>query len=62
MTGRSKIQVNTEKCMWCNFCADHCPVMAIKIVNKRFVFDLSKCMYCKFCEDCCPVLAIKCRF
>lgn len=48
----------TDKCDNCNFCVDHCPVKAIRLVNHR-PFWTYKCESCMQCMNQCPKRAIE---
>ncbi|MHB1318284.1 MAG: DUF362 domain-containing protein [Anaerolineae bacterium] len=49
----------TERCIACGFCAKHCPVNAIEIVNGRARMDGSVCIRCYCCHELCPHDAIE---
>lgn len=48
-----------EKCIGCGKCCNHCPVYAIKIINKKANFDYNICIGCGECVTVCPTGAIK---
>lgn len=50
--------VNVEKCVGCKVCYSICPVLAIKMENKKAVIAESKCFGCGNCEQRCPKYAI----
>ena len=51
-------KVDTEKCNGCQTCAKVCPVLAIKIVDKRPVINSEMCRGCANCEQRCPEYAM----
>lgn len=51
--------VEQDNCVGCAACIQACPNKAIKIKNKRIVFDYSKCIACFCCQEACPNAAIR---
>jgi Pyruvate/2-oxoacid:ferredoxin oxidoreductase delta subunit/bacterioferritin-associated ferredoxin len=52
-------QVQTEKCTGCKICEKVCPVLAIKVIDKKSRVDADKCRGCANCEQRCPSYAVK---
>lgn len=52
-------KVDTDKCIGCRICAKVCPVLSIKVENKKAVVDADACMACGNCADRCPTRAIE---
>lgn len=52
-------EVDTSKCKGCKICTNICPVLSIKVVNKKATVDADKCRGCANCADRCPEYAIK---
>jgi len=46
-------------CTGCGYCARHCPVQAIQIVNGKARMNSSTCIRCYCCHELCPELAIE---
>lgn len=44
-------------CISCGKCVDPCPVGALKMVDKKVVWDENICIHCDKCLDICPYLA-----
>lgn len=51
--------VQEDICRGCKVCQKVCPVMAIKVVDKKAVVDNDACRGCANCEQRCPFYAIK---
>ena len=52
-------QVDTVKCIGCRICEKVCPVVAIKVSEKKAKVDAQSCRGCTNCESRCPTFAIK---
>ncbi|MQL52619.1 4Fe-4S dicluster domain-containing protein [Desulfofundulus thermobenzoicus] len=50
--------VDVDKCKGCTRCERVCPVLAIKVENKKAVVDPENCLGCANCEQRCPEMAI----
>jgi len=59
MHGDVKPQLKIEKCIGCGLCSKYCPVKAIKIVDKKAIFDLNICIGCADCITICQSKALK---
>lgn len=51
-------KVDSSKCTGCTTCERVCPVLAIKVVDRKAVVDDENCRGCANCEQRCPVNAI----
>ena len=51
--------VDTDACVHCALCADHCPVHAIRMKNGFPVWIKSRCEACLMCLHRCPKFAIR---
>lgn len=52
-------KVDTNKCTGCKTCVKVCPVLAIKVENRKAVVDAELCRACGNCEQRCPFHAIE---
>lgn len=48
-----------EKCNHCSICVKVCPSCALKLVDKKYIFNEKVCAYCFLCERNCPIKALK---
>ncbi|HHX69553.1 MAG: 4Fe-4S binding protein [Miniphocaeibacter sp.] len=53
----AKVDLNT--CTGCKTCEKICPVLAIKIIDRKAIIDEDKCRGCSNCESRCPVHSIE---
>ncbi len=51
--------LSPELCIGCGHCMEICPAHAIKIIDKKPVFDYSRCIRCYCCHEVCPQKAIR---
>lgn len=51
--------VDEEKCIGCKTCEKVCPVLAIKVLDRKSKVDNERCRGCAACEQRCPVYAIR---
>jgi ferredoxin len=52
-------KVNNDKCKGCKICEKVCPVLAIKVKDKKAVVDADACRGCANCEQRCPFYAVE---
>ncbi|MGD9570193.1 MAG: 4Fe-4S binding protein [Sedimentibacter sp.] len=52
-------EVQKDICTGCKTCQKVCPVLAIKVVDKKAVVDADACRGCANCEQRCPFYAVK---
>lgn len=52
-------EIQSEICRGCKVCEKVCPVMAIKIVDKKAIVNADACRGCANCEQRCPFYAVK---
>lgn len=52
-------QVDENKCTGCRTCERVCPVLAIKVVDRKAVVNAERCRGCANCEQRCPIYAVK---
>ncbi|MCS3900918.1 4Fe-4S binding protein [Methanococcus voltae] len=55
---KSYIDIDNEKCVFCNKCIEVCPVDAIDLNFPENTVITEKCVHCGTCIDVCPVKAI----
>ena len=51
-------RVNNDRCKACHTCEKVCPVLAIKVKQRKAVVDADRCRGCANCEQRCPFNAI----
>lgn len=52
-------KVDMDKCIGCKTCVKVCPVLAIKIEDRKAIIDEDLCRGCSNCESRCPTHAVK---
>lgn len=52
-------KVNQDKCKGCKICEKVCPVLSIKVKDKKAVVDADLCRGCANCEQRCPFYAVE---
>ena len=52
--GAIKVKWLEDKCIGCGLCAKTCRKGAIKVENKKVIFDESQCNFCGRCYKSCP--------
>ena len=50
-----------NKCTGCGYCARHCPVDAIQVVDGKAHMDTRICIRCYCCHELCPESAVELR-
>lgn len=55
--GLDKAEINTDLCIQCGMCRQHCLFDAINIVNDKYKVNYFGCEGCGVCEAICPVKA-----
>jgi len=50
-----------DKCILCATCIKACPNNAVRMRNKKIIFDYKRCIRCFCCQEACPASAIKVR-
>lgn len=50
--------VDEDKCKGCTLCERVCPVLSIKVKDRKAVVDIENCLGCANCEQRCPEMAI----
>ncbi len=48
-----------SRCNGCRYCAQHCPVQAIRVVDGHAQMDAGRCIRCYCCHELCPQLAVE---
>ncbi len=51
-------RVDEQKCIGCRTCERVCPVLAIKVVDRKALVDADRCRGCANCEQRCPTGAV----
>lgn len=54
LSRNSVVRRETEDCIHCNICANHCPTGAINFQNEE-IYNESECIKCFSCSQQCPV-------
>ncbi|QQO10943.1 (2Fe-2S)-binding protein [Breznakiella homolactica] len=52
-------QVDSDQCRGCKICEKVCPVLAVKVTDKKAKVEAQACRGCTNCESRCPFHAIK---
>lgn len=58
LPGPFKMQVNAQKCISCQKCANICPMRAITVDGHKAEINITRCIICGKCSCNCPVKAI----
>jgi len=56
--GKTKMEIDTAKCIRCGLCKKHCPADAITN-DEKVQIDSAKCQTCWSCYNHCPSKAVK---
>ena len=56
--GKTKMEIDSSKCVLCGACQKHCPADAITMDDKVHI-DSAKCQVCWSCYNHCPSRAVK---
>lgn len=51
-------ELDSNACVSCGICEEHCKMDAIKINDEKYHVDLTRCIGCGNCSSICPVKAI----
>ncbi len=54
MTPQYPLTIDFDACVGCGMCLKHCPLDALRIVDKKVTIDRDACGICAACVDVCP--------
>lgn len=59
IVGQAYVKFNEEKCKNCGICTKQCRQKAVKLIDKKLVWDQEQCVNCGKCAVACPFGAME---